>query len=163
MSDNLPFPEETNQGLALPDGNISKKKLASIAKAYVTKAIDEGEEDIADIYIKAKAAEELMKAVQKESKEKAIDEVSATGKEGYKSFGVPAEIASVAAKYTYDHDIGWQDRKKKLDAAKEELDDYQEAMKKAMKYKDVAIEGVIVEPAKASGGGETIKVTIPKK
>ncbi len=134
MSDNLPFPEETSQGLALPDGNISKTELSETAKAYVTNAIESGEVDMIDIYVKAKATTELMTAVAKESKAKAEEEVSSAGKEGVKVFGVKAEIASVPTKYSYDHDIGWKDRKEKFDEAKAELDKYQDAMKQAIKY-----------------------------
>lgn len=163
MSENLPFPEETSQGLTLPGGNISKSELSETAKTYVTNAIEQGEVDIIGIYIKAKATIELMNEVAKAARFKAEDEVAAAGKEGVKMFGVKAEVASIPTKYSYDHDIGWKDRKRRLDDAKEELDMYQDAMKQAMKYEGVAIEGEVVEPAKVSGGGETIKVTIPKK
>jgi hypothetical protein len=163
MKDNLPFPEETSQGLSLPGGNISKSELSETAKTYVTNAIEQGEVDIIEIYVKAKATIELMNEVAKAARFRAEDEVAAAGKEGVKVFGVKAEVASIPTKYSYDHDIGWQDRKEKLDQAKEELNAYQDAMKQAMKYEGVAMEGEIVEPAKVSGGGETIKVTIPKK
>ena len=163
MSENLPFPEETSQGLTLPGGNISKSELSETAKTYVTNAIEQGEVDIIGIYIKAKATIELMNEVVKAARFKAEDEVAAAGKEGVNMFGVKAEVASIPTKYSYDHDIGWQDRKDRLDKAKEELDAYQDAMKQAMKYEGVAMEGEIVEPAKVSGGGETIKITIPKQ
>jgi len=163
MSD-LPFEEEEySSELSLPDGNINKTVLNGIAKAYVANAIEAGDIDMIDIYVKAKSTVELMNAVAKESKSRAEEEVARGGKEGVKVFGVKAEIASVATKYDYSEDIGWVDRKKKLDEAKAELDAYQDAMKQAMKYEGVSIEGEVVEPAKAIGGGETIKITIPKK
>lgn len=160
----LPFEEEESSSeLALPNGNISKNSLSSMAKAYVANEIEGGETDIIDIYIKAKGSIELMNAVLKESKEEALKEVSAAGKEGIKFLGVMAEEASVAATYSFDHDIGWKDRKDKLTKAQEELTAYQDAMKQAMNYEGVAIEGEVVLPAKVKGGGTTIKVTIPKK
>jgi hypothetical protein len=163
----VPFPEEEESSLqlgSLPAGGLTKTMLSNKAKEVVDFIIDGGEKDALEQYIIAKAGIELLTDISKRLKTEAETELYKHDKSKAKIRGVGAEIASVPTTYSYDHDKIWNDISDKIKELTVKKKDREDLMKQAMKFSGVFDDqGVEVEAAKIKGGGgETIRISIPK-
>lgn len=167
---NLPFPEEEENEspgteLGLFSGEITKGAISERAKEFFELNIETGEQDPLDTYIKAKAASEYFSEVQKLVKPEAEKEAAKYSKGENFLHGVEFEMASQATRYSYDHDETWNEINDKIKDLEKKRKKREDQMKKAMEFGGVFDEeGVEVPAAKyKSGGGESIRITIPKK
>jgi hypothetical protein len=142
--------------------NINKTSLASMAGDVVHRVL-EGNEDPLEVYIKAKALEEVVKNILAGVKDLAIDEATKYDKEEG-MLGVTFGTKSTPKRYSFHHNEEWVKLNDQLVSIKLAMKDIETKMIKAMEFSGVVDEdGVVIEPAKVIGGGDTtIQIRIPK-
>jgi uncharacterized protein YjgD (DUF1641 family) len=142
--------------------NINKTSLASMAGDVVHRVL-EGNDDPLEVYIKAKALEEVVKNVLAGVKDLAIDEAEKYDKDSG-MLGVTFGTKSTPKRYSFDHNPEWVDLNEQLSSIKSAMKEIETKMIKAMEFSGVVDEdGVVIEPAKIVGGGDTtIQIRIPK-
>jgi DNA-binding protein YbaB len=142
--------------------NISKTSLGNMAGEVVYSVL-EGNEDPLEIYIKAKALEQVAKDILSGVKDLAVDEAEKYEKDSA-LLGVSFGTKSTPKRYSFDHNPEWARLSEQLSSIKLAMKDIEDKMIKAMEFSGVVDEdGVVIEPAKIVGGGDTtIQIRIPK-
>ena len=172
MAENdVPFPEE--EQVAVNVDMVTKHFGEAITKQAIKAKVKRDLQPLLDgdighplnTYVHAKVLQEYLGEVMKVAKELAMDEAASHGKGGGSVNGVKFEVAGVATRYSFDHDETWCELKDKEDEIAELRKKREDLMKKAMDFSGVVDDdGVVIPPAKyKSGGGDTIKVSIPTK
>jgi hypothetical protein len=142
---------------------ISKSSLTALAQQYIT-AIEDGNETAINIYVQAKALEELAKQVQSKTVEQARTEAERYGKDTPTPFGCKVELAETGTRYDFSHIASWASIQSDIDALKAAQKEIEELAKLACKQgRPLAVgdTGEFVEPA-IKTSTSSIKVTIPK-
>lgn len=142
--------------------NISKTSLGNMAGEVVYSVL-EGNENPLEIYIKAKALEQVSKDILSGVKSLAVDEAYKYDKES-SLLGVKFGTKNTPTRYSFDHNPEWAELNEQLKLVKDAMKEIEGKMIKAMEFSGVVDnDGVVIEPAKVVGGGDTtIQVTIPK-
>lgn len=143
---------------------INKTALGNVSRAVVEK-VDSGDEDPLEVYIKAKAMQEVAGNIIKEVKSLAIDEASKYGKGDSKLLGCEFIVKNGVSRYSFDHDDSWCELTSQIDELSAERKIREKQMIEATKYAVLADkDGEVIPPANVTnGGGTVLSITIPKK
>ena len=165
--DEISFPDESKYPLAVQNvfgDEITKSIIKNNAKEVVKNLIEAGEHEPLRLYLSCKVFNDYLSELLSGLKEEATDGAGKYGKGGDKYLGVAFEVANLPTQYTYSHDEVWMELSDRVKEATDKRKKREDLMRKAMDFSGVADDdGCEIPPARIkSGGGETIKVTIPK-
>jgi hypothetical protein len=143
---------------------INKAALGSVSGAVVER-VENGDEDALEVYIKAKAIQEVAGNIIKAVKEQATDEAEKYGKGDSKMLGCEFIVKNGATRYSFDHDETWVELTRKIDELAKLRKAREKDMIEATKYAELTDkDGEVIPPAEiTNGGGTMLTVTIPKK
>lgn len=165
--DKILFPDESKYPLVVQNvfgTEITKSSLKNKAKEIVANLLDAGEDDPLRLYVSCKVLSEYLSELLSGLKEEATEGAGKHGKGGDTYLGIKFEVANMPTQYDYSHDEVWQEFSDKVKEATDLRKKREDLMRKALDFSGVVDDdGVEIPTAKIkSGGGEVIKVTIPK-
>lgn len=145
--------------------NINKSALGKISRAVVDK-VSSGEDDALNVYIKAKALQEVANNIIKDVKLEATDEAGKYEKGDNKMMGCEFVVKNGSTKYSFDHDDEWLRIKEEINTLQAQLKEREKKMIDATKFAE-AIDsetGEVVPAAEVlSSTGSILTITIPKE
>ena len=127
---------------------INKAALGKVSGAVVDK-VASGEEDALEVFIKAKAVEEIIKNIIKDTKALALDEAEKYDKGDSKMLGCDFMVKNGATRYSFDHDETWCNINSKIEALIEERKEREGKMIDATRFAEIVDgeTGEVIPPA----------------
>lgn len=149
-----------DQIVNLPD--LSKSNLLSIATSVVD-AVNDGNEDALEQFLKAKGLSELSAAIMDGLKYEAVREASKYS-ESQTILGCGVSVKSGSKKYDFSNNPEWVDLVKKIDELSTKKKELEKLMIDASNYAQVVDKDGVIVPAAVivSSGADTLMIKLPK-
>jgi len=143
--------------------NINKTALGNVSGVVVDRVMS-GNEDALEVYIKAKAIQEVASNIINDTKSLALEEAEKYDKEEAKMLGCDFVVKNGVVRYSFDHDETWVNIKEQINELQKQLKDREKQMIDATQYAELVDDtGEVIPQAEIkSGGGSVLMVTIPK-
>lgn len=144
--------------------NINKAALGEVSRAVVDR-VESGDEDALEVYIKAKAIQEVAGGIINSIKDLAKDEAEKYGRGDSKMLGCEFIVKSGVTSYSFDHDESWLELTNQINELSNQRKAREKDMIESTKYAELTDKnGEVIPPAEIkSGGGTVLTVTIPKR
>jgi hypothetical protein len=159
------FEDSLMSGNTIDFNSLSKASLGKVSGA-VSQRVLSGDEDALEVFIKAKALEQVAKNIISEVKSAATDEAERYSKADSKMMGCEFVVKNGATTYSFDHDEEWSNIDSKIKELTAMRKEREKKMIDAMNYAEVVDDetGEVIPPAEVKkGSGSVLTVTIPKE
>jgi hypothetical protein len=144
--------------------SINKAALGEMSGAVIER-VEEGFDDPLEVYIKAKALQELSGNIIKGLKDEAMSEAEKYSKADSSLLGCEFTVKNGSTSYSFDHDEVWSGFNNEISAIKEKMKLREKMMVDATNYSELTDDaGNIVPPAEIkTQSGQILSIKIPRK
>lgn len=142
---------------------INKTALGKVSGAVVDKVVS-GDEDALEVYVKAKAIQEVASKIIGDLKGLALDEANKYDSSESKIMGCEFMVKSGSTSYIFDHDDEWNTINDKIKELTKERKEREKKMIDATQYSEIVDESGEIVPAAIikKSNANILTITIPK-